>query len=250
MYRVSQIEQRKMNIALLGYGKMGKAIEEIALQKGHQIVLRISDENPDDLTILNIQKADVCIEFSTPETAFSHISTALKAGVPVVCGTTGWLHQLHMASELCMSNQTAFLYASNFSIGVNLFFKINTLVAGIMSKYPEYIVSMEETHHTQKKDAPSGTAITLAEGILGYYPAKKGWVNQATNKESELGIQSFRIDPDPGTHVIHYESDIDRITISHSAHSRKGFASGALMAAEFLVGKKGVFSMDDVLHIE
>lgn len=238
-----------MKIAFIGYGKMGKAIEEIALQKGHEIVLRISRNNLEQFNLGNIQQADVCIEFSTPETAFKNITTCLEAGVPVVCGTTAWLHHLQEAEAICLKNNTAFLFASNFSIGVNLFFKFNEILAGIMANYAEYNVSMEEIHHTQKKDAPSGTAVTLAEGILAKQPLKKQWVNVASTRAEDLVIISKRIDPAPGTHTINYDSEIDSISITHTAHNRKGFASGALMAAEFLVGKKGVYTMKDVLVI-
>ncbi|MBK7763388.1 MAG: 4-hydroxy-tetrahydrodipicolinate reductase [Bacteroidetes bacterium] len=239
-----------MKIAFIGYGKMGKAIEEIALAKGHEIVLRISQNNLNQFTIQNIQQADVCIEFSTPETAFKNITTCLQAGIPVVSGTTAWLDKLKEAESICLQNHTAFLYASNFSIGVNLFFKLNAMLAKLMSTHHEYKVSMEEIHHTQKKDAPSGTAVTLAEGILANQSNKKQWVNEVSSNPEDLIILSKRIDPAPGTHTINYDSDIDSISITHTAHSRKGFASGALMAAEFLVGKQGIYTMKDVLVID
>lgn len=238
-----------MKIALIGYGKMGKAIEEIALAKGHEIVLRIGTSNMTDFTQENIQQADVCIEFSTPDTAFENIKKCLEANVPVVSGTTAWLEKLEEAKQICLNHNTAFLYASNFSVGVNLFFKINKLVAKIMASHPEYQVSMEEIHHTQKKDAPSGTAVTLAEGILENYTSKNTWVNAAAETENQLSIISKRIDPAPGTHSIFYKSEIDEITLNHTAHSRKGFASGALFAAEFLNGKHGIYTMDDVLKL-
>ena len=238
-----------MNIALIGYGKMGKAIEEIALEKGHDIILRISDENLEEFTTEHIRQADVCIEFSTPYTAFANVKKCLEAGVPTVCGSTAWLEQLDEANSICMANNAAFLYASNFSVGVNLFFKINKMVAALMKSHPEYNVSMEEIHHTQKKDAPSGTAVTLAEGILENNDVKTHWVNNANTVAEALTIISKRIDPAPGTHTIQYDSDIDSITLTHTAHSRKGFASGALLAAEFLHTKKGVYTMDDVLKL-
>lgn len=238
-----------MKIALIGYGKMGKAIEEIALEKGHEIVLRISSSNPEEFTTEQIQKADVCIEFSTPHTAFQHVKKCLEAGVPTICGSTAWLQDLEEAQAICLQHHTAFLYASNFSIGVNLFFKINKIVASMMQAHPEYEVSMEEIHHTQKKDAPSGTAVTLAEGILANYPYKTKWVNEISQHKEDLSILSKRIDPAPGTHTIHYDSDIDSIELKHTAHNRKGFASGALLAAEFICGKKGLFSMEDVLEM-
>jgi len=236
-----------MKIALIGYGKMGKEIEKIALAKGHEIVLKISTHDLADFTVENIQGADVCIEFSTPDTAFQNIKKCLEAGVPVVCGTTAWLTQLEEAKSLCIKNNTAFLYASNFSIGVNLFFALNKQLAKLMQVHTEYNVQMEEIHHTQKKDAPSGTAVTLAEGILENSNIKKSWINAESNNPTELSILSKRIDPAPGTHTITYSSPIDDISITHTAHNRQGFATGALLAAEFLVGKKGVFEISDVL---
>lgn len=236
-----------MKIALIGYGKMGKEIEKIALAKGHEIVLKISTHDLADFTVENIKHADVCIEFSTPDTAFQNIKKCLEAGVPVVCGTTAWLTQLEEAKSLCIKNNTAFLYASNCSIGVNLFFALNKQLAKLMQVHTEYNVQMEEIHHTQKKDAPSGTAVTLAEGILENSNIKKSWINAEGNNPTELSILSKRIDPAPGTHTITYSSPIDDISITHTAHNRQGFATGALLAAEFLVGKKGVFEISDVL---
>ena len=238
-----------MKIALIGYGKMGKAIEEIAINKGHEIVLKIGSKNQQDFTTKNIQQADVCIEFSTPDAAFENVKKCLEAGIPTICGSTAWLAKLDDAKQIALKNNTAFLYASNFSVGVNLFFKINKMVAKIMSEHPSYQVSMEEIHHTAKKDAPSGTAVTLAEGVIENYPSKNSWINEVTNHENELGIISKRIDPAPGTHTIFYKSAVDEISINHTAHSRTGFASGAVLAAEFLAGKQGIFSMDDVLNL-
>ncbi|HMN33384.1 MAG TPA: 4-hydroxy-tetrahydrodipicolinate reductase [Chitinophagaceae bacterium] len=237
-----------MKIALIGYGKMGKAIEEIALERGHEIVLKINSKNNNQLTFDFIKKTDVCIEFSTPETAFHNIATCLNAGVPTISGSTAWLQHLDEAKAIALKNQTGFLYASNFSIGVNLFFKINDFVAKLMHTHSEYTVNVEEIHHTAKKDSPSGTAVTLAENILKHYPQKTKWVNQQSENQSELSIISKRIDPAPGTHKIFYDSEIDSIEISHTAHSRKGFAWGAVLAAEFIQGKKGIFSMQDVLQ--
>ena len=236
-----------MKIALIGYGKMGRVIEQIALSKGHEIVLRISSNNAGELTTTNIQQADVCIEFSTPQTAHQHVIACLQAGVPVVCGSTAWLEKLNEVKAFCKSVDGTFLYASNFSIGVNLFFKINEQLAQLMKHYPAYRVCMEEIHHTQKLDAPSGTAVTLAEGILANSEIKKVWVNHPTTNTSELEIISIRQDPAPGTHVIHYQSTQDEITLTHTALTREGFASGALLAAEFVVGRKGIFTMSDVL---
>lgn len=238
-----------MNIALIGYGKMGKAIEEIALQRGHMIVLKIDFDNLQDLTKENVQKADVAIEFTGPHSAFENVLRCLEYGVPLVCGSTGWLDKWEEVKKLCNEVNGSLLYASNFSVGVNLFFEINQYVASLMSKHPEYDVSMEEIHHTQKKDAPSGTAITLAEQVLANISSKKNWVNEGATKAEELSIISKRIDPAPGTHSIKYSSPIDDIEIIHTAHSRKGFATGAVLAAEFLEGKKGIYTMKEVLGL-
>lgn len=238
-----------MKIALIGYGKMGKAIEKIALEKGHEIVLTISSSNKSQLTAENLAKADVCIEFSTPDAAYENLLSCLHAKVPVVCGTTAWLQHLDTIKSSTISNDTAFLYASNFSIGVNLFFKLNSYLAKLMSKHPDYVASIEEIHHTEKKDSPSGTAVSLAEGILQNHPSYNHWKNEETDEPKALPIISKRIDPAPGTHTIYYKSEIDEISINHTAHSRSGFAMGAVLAAEFLVGKKGIFTMDDVLHL-
>lgn len=238
-----------MKIALIGYGKMGKAIEEIALTKGHEIVLKIGASNTSDFTKENIQKADVAIEFTGPHTAFENISKCIQWAVPVVCGSTGWLDHFEKAKKLCEEEKGCLLYASNFSIGVNLFFEINKQVAALMEPYENYDVSMTETHHTEKKDAPSGTAISLAEQILAQIGRKKKWINQASREASDLIIRSERIDPAPGTHTISYDSAIDSIEITHTAHTRKGFASGALLAAEFANQKIGIFTMKDVLGL-
>jgi 4-hydroxy-tetrahydrodipicolinate reductase len=238
-----------MKIALIGYGKMGHAIEEIALQRGHEIVLKVGFENLEDNTIENIKKADVAIEFTGPEVAFDNVIRCLDAGVPVVSGSTGWLQRFNEAKEHCTKKNGALLYASNFSVGVNIFFAINKKLADLVAPHPEYQVSITELHHTQKKDAPSGTAITLAEGIMGSLSQKKKWVNEATNNPAELEIISEREDPAPGTHTITYKSEIDDIEIKHTAHNRKGFASGAVLAAEFLQNKKGIFTMKDVLGL-
>ena len=238
-----------MKIALIGYGKMGKAIEEIALSKGHEIVLKIGASNTSDFTKENIQKADVAIEFTGPDTAFENISKCIQWAVPIVCGSTGWLDHFEKAKKLCEEEKGCLLYASNFSIGVNLFFEINKQVAALMEPYENYDVSMTETHHTEKKDAPSGTAISLAEQILAQIGRKKKWINEASREASDLIIRSERIDPAPGTHTISYDSAIDSIEITHTAHTRKGFASGALLAAEFANQKIGIFTMKDVLGL-
>ena len=238
-----------MKIALIGYGKMGHAIEEIALQRGHEIVLKVGIENIEDNTIENIRKADVAIEFTGPEVAFENVIRVLDAGVPVVSGSTGWLQHFDEAKAHCKKNNGALLYSSNYSVGVNIFFALNKILAGLMAPHKEYEVRMTEIHHTQKKDAPSGTAITLAEGILQSLEQKKQWVNEATNNKADLQIISERVDPAPGTHIITYTSDIDDIEIKHTAHNRKGFATGAVLAAEFLHNKKGIYSMSDVLGL-
>jgi 4-hydroxy-tetrahydrodipicolinate reductase len=238
-----------MKIALIGYGKMGHAIEEIALQRGHEIVLKVGIENIQDNTIENIKKADVAIEFTGPEVAFENVIRCLDAGVPVVSGSTGWLQRFEEAKTHCTKNNGALLYASNFSVGVNIFFAINKRLAELMAPHKEYNVKLTEVHHTQKKDAPSGTAITLAEGILQSIAQKKKWVNEPTGNKEELEIVSERIDPAPGTHWITYSSEIDDIEIKHTAHNRTGFATGAVLAAEFLGNKKGIYGMKDVLGL-
>jgi 4-hydroxy-tetrahydrodipicolinate reductase len=240
-----------MNIALLGYGKMGHAIEEIALQRGHNIVCRVGIENLEDRTAENIKKADVVIEFTGPDSAYENVKLCIDSGVPVVCGSTGWLDKYEEVKKYCEQKKGGLLYASNFSVGVNIFFALNKKLAELMNGHPEYEVELKEIHHTQKLDAPSGTAISLAEQVLEKLENKKKWVNQTSDKKSDLVIISERTDPAPGTHIINYHSDIDDICITHTAHSRKGFATGAVLAAEFLSRKRqGVFTMKDVLGIQ
>lgn len=238
-----------MKFALIGYGKMGMAIEEVALEKGHDIVLKVNIDNLEDLTKENVQKADVAIEFTHPGSAFGNIQKCLEWGVPVVCGTTGWLDKYEQAKQLCKQHNGALLVTSNFSIGVNLFFELNKKLGELMEPHANYDVSMEEIHHTQKKDAPSGTAITLAEQLLEKISRKKKWVNHVSDSPEELEIISERVDPAPGTHKIKYTSSIDDIEIIHTAHNRKGFAAGAVLAAEFIAGKHGVFTMKEVLGL-
>lgn len=228
---------------------MGKAIEAIAVAKGHEIVARIDKDNQHLLNKESLQHADVAIEFTGPETAYNNILKCFEANVPVICGSTGWLEKMPEVTALCQEKHQAFLYASNFSIGVNIFFELNKRLAELMAPQPQYNVQMEEIHHTQKRDAPSGTAISLAEQVLEKITRKQNWVNDETAAPTELSIISKRIDPAPGTHIIHYTSPIDDITITHTAHSREGFASGAVVAAEWIQGKKGVFSMKDVLSL-
>ncbi|MBC7948056.1 MAG: 4-hydroxy-tetrahydrodipicolinate reductase [Chitinophagaceae bacterium] len=236
-----------MRIALIGYGKMGKAIEEVAVKRGHEIVLKIDENNLGDFTESNVSKADVAIEFTGPHSAYDNVSKLIGWGIPVVCGSTGWLENVDEVNKLCEEKKGSFLYASNFSIGVNIFFEVNKKLASMMATHNDYTVSIEEIHHTQKKDAPSGTAITLAEQILESYPGKEGWVNKKSEDPTELSIVSKRIDPAPGTHTIKYSSDIDDIEITHTAHNRVGFAAGAVLGAEYVHERQGVFTMKDVL---
>ena len=240
-------EQQKLQIALIGYGKMGKAIEQIALQRGHTISLKIDINNANAFTKENLQGCDVAIEFTGPQSAAENISKCLDAGIPAISGSTGWLEQWPIIKTKCETVNGTLLYASNFSVGVNLFFELNKKLAALMSMHDEYEVSMEEIHHTQKKDAPSGTAITLAEQVLENVARKKKWLNEPAKYPNELSIISKRIDPAPGTHTIKYSSAIDDIEIIHTAHSRTGFATGAVLAAEFIAGKKGIYCMKDVL---
>ncbi|MDO5608384.1 MAG: 4-hydroxy-tetrahydrodipicolinate reductase [Capnocytophaga sp.] len=232
-----------MKIALLGYGKMGKTIEKIALERGHEIVLKVDNDTDN----YDITQADVAIEFSMPKSAFANISGCINNGVPVVAGTTGWLADYEKAVSLCKEKNGAFLYASNFSVGVNVFFAVNKMLAKLMSPHNGYKVAIEEIHHTQKLDAPSGTAITLAEGII----ANSNWESWQLdgNEANQIPITAKRIDSVPGTHTISYESEVDTIEIKHTAHNRNGFALGAVVAAEWILNKKGVFSMNDVLNI-
>ena len=234
-----------MKIALLGYGKMGKAIEEIALERNHQIILKTSSKTKE----IDLCGVDVAIDFSIPETAFKNISKALNQGIPVISGTTGWLDKYKEIVSLCKEENGTFIYASNFSLGVNIFFEINKQLAKLMANHTDYSVAIEEVHHTQKLDAPSGTAITLANQILENFDKDK-WVLGVTDKENELPIIAKRIENVAGTHYVKYENDIDEIEIIHKAKNRKGFALGAVIAAEWIKNKKGVFTMQDVLGIK
>ncbi|MBA3901177.1 MAG: 4-hydroxy-tetrahydrodipicolinate reductase [Bacteroidetes bacterium] len=238
-----------MKIALVGYGKMGKEIEKIAIERNHEVVVKIGVDNLGDFTTENLSKADVAIEFTTPESAVDNIKKCFTANLPVVIGTTGWLSHLGEIQAICEKEGKAMLHSSNFSVGVNLFFELNKQLAKIMNHQKEYDVEMEETHHTQKLDAPSGTAITLAEDLLDIIEKKDKWVKENTGAPNEMAIKSHRVENVPGTHIIRYTSPIDDIEISHTAHSRKGFALGAVIAAEFLNGKKGIYDMSDVLKI-
>jgi 4-hydroxy-tetrahydrodipicolinate reductase len=238
-----------MKIALIVYGKMGKTIETIALERGHTVNLKIDIDSVSDFTKDNLLKCDTAIEFTGPHSAKENITRCLNAGIPVVSGSTGWLQDWTEAENLCKEKNGSFLYASNFSVGVNIFFELNKKLAQLMNNHSDYAITMEEIHHTQKKDAPSGTAITLAEQIMHEIPAKKKWVNNETTDPQELSIISKREDPAPGTHSIKYSSAVDDIEIIHTAHSRQGFALGAVLAAEYIYNKKGIFTMKDVLGI-
>ncbi|WP_312076547.1 4-hydroxy-tetrahydrodipicolinate reductase [Chryseobacterium sp.] len=233
-----------MKIALVGYGKMGKIIEEIAQKRGHEIVARLK-ETP---TPENLNNPDVVIEFSLPEAAFNNIKACLETKVPVICGTTGWLEKRAEIDQIALDNGTAFLYGSNFSLGVNLFFALNEKVAALMKNIDEYDVQLEEIHHIHKKDAPSGTAISIAEGIFKNNPKFDAWKLEET-QGNQLGIFAIREDEVPGTHSVYYRSEVDEIEIKHTAFNRNGFALGAVVAAEFIKDKKGIFTMNDVLGL-
>lgn len=235
-----------MKIALIGYGKMGKTIEKIAIARGHEIVARIDKDNQEDFDSAEFRSADVAIEFSMPQSAMDNFRKAFAAGVKVVSGTTGWLENMPEVKEACKNGNTLF-YSSNYSLGVNIFFAVNRYLAKIMEDFDNYDVRMEETHHIHKLDAPSGTAITLAEGIIENISRKESWVEGVEPKDKELGITSFRRDEVPGIHTIIYESDVDTITITHDAKSRAGFALGAVIAAEFTKDKTGFLTMQDML---
>jgi 4-hydroxy-tetrahydrodipicolinate reductase len=238
-----------MNIALLGYGKMGRIIETVAQSRGHQIVLRIDLDNAADLNVENMSKADVAIEFSGPHGAFGNLQKCMDFGIPVVSGSTGWLDQFPAIEKKCSEKNGSFLYASNFSVGVNIFFEINKRLAQLMATQPEYDVTVTEIHHTQKKDAPSGTAITIAEQIMEAIPRKHHWINNLSHNNADLSIISERTDPYPGLHKVNYQSAIDEIEITHNAHNRNGFALGAVLAAEYIKDKKGIFTMKEFLGL-
>jgi 4-hydroxy-tetrahydrodipicolinate reductase len=238
-----------MKIALIGYGKMGKAIEGIAASRGHEIVLKIDEYNLADLNKKNMATANVAIEFTGPHSAYDNVRKTLEFAVPLVCGSTGWLEKLDEIKKLCIDRNGTFIYASNFSVGVNIFFEMNKKLATLMADQKDYEVQVTEIHHTQKKDAPSGTAITIAEQILENLKRKKSWINHISENTEELEIISERIDPAAGIHKVKYSSAVDDIEITHTAHSRQGFALGAVLAAEFIQDKKGIFDMKDVLGL-
>jgi len=233
-----------MKIALLGYGRMGKAIEQIAIERGHTIVAKIDKTKNQG----NLSQADVAINFSVPDAAVANIKAAMEKQIPVVCGTTGWLEHLKEVEAYCTQHKSAFIYASNFSVGVNLFFKLNTILAKLMHPHKSYIPQMKEIHHIHKLDAPSGTAITLAEGV--FEESKyTDWSIDETKGDTILPITVERTEEVPGTHSIEYKSVVDSISIQHEAHSRQGFALGAVIASEWIQDKKGIFTMNDVLNI-
>ena len=242
-----------MKIAILGYGKMGRIIEQFATERGHEIVLKVNVDNTEDLTLVNLKKADVAIDFSTPDAALSNIELCFDAGVPVVVGTTGWYGHLQTVKNTCEQGNNTLLYASNFSVGVNVFFFVNKVLAKIMNRYPQYEVQVEEIHHTQKLDSPSGTAMTISEGILSELDRKNEWVNELIGsgeefivKPDQLLIESHRIEDVPGTHTVIYSSEVDDIEFKHKAHNRAGFALGAVLAAEWLEDKTGFYNITDM----
>lgn len=235
-----------MKAAIIGYGKMGREIEKILIGRGHEVALIIDVNNSADLNAEKLADIDVAIEFTTPSTAYSNIRTCLECGTAVVSGTTGWTDRLAELQELCREKGGAMFYASNYSIGVNLMFRLNRELARMMNGFKQYKVAMAETHHTEKKDSPSGTAVTLAEDIISRMERKQGWVNEPTDDDSLIGIESFRVGMTPGDHSVTYTSEDDMLEIRHSIKNRRTLAEGAVIAAEFLCGKKGVFTMEDL----
>lgn len=237
-----------MKIAILGYGKMGKEIEKIALHRKHEIILKIDINNKEEFTTENLRKADVAIDFSIPESAYQNIMMCFNSGIPVVSGTTGWMDKFEEVTRYCKDNQKTFFYASNYSIGVNIFFSINKTLAKIMDRYTDYDVSLEEIHHIHKLDAPSGTALTIAEDILENIDRKKQWKLDSVDSVDSLKITAIREGEVPGIHAVDYNSEVDRIEIRHMAKNRKGLALGAVMASEYIFGKQGVFTMKDLMN--
>jgi 4-hydroxy-tetrahydrodipicolinate reductase len=237
-----------MKIALIGYGKMGKEIEQIALGRGHSIVLTIDITNPEALTTDNLKKADIAIEFTSPNVAVTNYLHCFNAGIPVVSGTTGWLDQRELVEKACREKNGCFFYSSNFSLGVNIFFELNRHLARMMKSFSQYDVTMTEVHHVQKLDAPSGTAISLAKDIISERGGKTKWTIEAPESNDELYIKPVREGTVPGIHTVKYNSDVDYIEITHSAYNRKGLALGAVMAAEFSLGRKGIYSTSDLLQ--
>lgn len=245
-----------MKIALLGYGKMGQIIERLAVERGHEIVLKITIDNLKDFTVANLQNANVAIDFSAPDAALANIYKCFEANLPVVVGTTGWYGNLQNIKNDCLASNNTLIYGSNFSVGVNLFFHLNKVLAKLMNNYPAYEVQVEEIHHTQKLDSPSGTAMTIAEDIIDQLDRKSEWINEVVDgepstagvKNDQLLIESFRIENVPGTHTVVYSSEVDEIEIKHTAHNRAGFALGAVIAAEWLQNKKGFYNIADIFN--
>jgi 4-hydroxy-tetrahydrodipicolinate reductase len=238
-----------MKVALLGYGKMGKEIEKVLLQRGHTVVLIVDTSSREMIQAQDLSVADIAIEFSVPSSAVENIRLCFSADLPIVVGTTGWFDELNEVKKLCDNAKQSLLYASNFSIGVNLFFEVNKVLAKYMNLQADYSINMKEIHHLQKKDAPSGTAITLANDIVNAIDRKTSWVNRKTQNDKELEVLSERKSDVPGTHEVVYASEIDELLIKHTAHSRRGFAMGAVLAAEWLADKKGVYTMSDVINV-
>lgn len=238
-----------MKILLVGYGKMGKNIESIVRERGHEIAGIVDKDNSKTIAEYAEGEVDAAIEFTQPDSAFSNLKALMEKGIPTVCGTTGWLDQRPTVEQLCREHNSAFFYASNFSVGVNLFFAVNKYLAKLMNRFDEYDVEMKEIHHIHKLDAPSGTAVTLAEGILENLSRKEKWVLDKDGAPGDLTVKAERTGEVPGTHIVTYNSPIDTIDIKHEAHSRKGFATGAVLAAEFIAGKQGIFGMNDLLNI-
>jgi 4-hydroxy-tetrahydrodipicolinate reductase len=236
-----------MNILLLGYGKMGKSIEQRALARNHKVPYKINSSNRNEFLNLKESEVDVAIEFSNPVSSYENIRICLEKGIPVVCGTTGWLERKSEIEELCRAKKGAFFYSSNYTLGVNIFFQLNKIAARIMNNFPEYEINMEEIHHVHKLDAPSGTAITLAEGIIENVDRKSQWVNHSEVRDDQIYITDKRTGETPGTHSVFYTSEIDAIELKHTAHTREGFAVGAVAAAEWIKGKSGIFGMEDML---
>jgi 4-hydroxy-tetrahydrodipicolinate reductase len=242
-----------MKLAILGYGKMGLIIEQFAMERGHEIVLKVNEHNLDDLSIANLRNAEVAIDFSTPDSVMKNIEICFDAGVAIVVGTTGWYGRLQEVKNQCLEGNNTLLYGSNFSVGVNVFFHMNKILAKIMNKYAQYEVQVEEIHHNEKLDSPSGTAMSIAEGILDELDRKNEWINQLVGSETELItkpeqllIESHRIEKVPGTHTVIYSSEVDEIEFKHTAHSRAGFALGAVLAAEWVHDKTGFFNITDM----
>lgn len=236
-----------MKAAIIGYGKMGREIEKILVDRGHEVTLIIDQDNAADLTAGNLARADVAIEFTTPSTAYGNIRKCLECGAAVVSGTTGWTERLAELQTLCREKGGAMFYASNYSLGVNLMFRLNRELARLMNRFPAYGVSIAETHHTEKKDSPSGTAVTLADDIISRVDRKSGWVNERTSDPALIGIESFRVGTTPGDHSVTYTSEDDVLEIRHSIKNRRTLALGAVVAAEFLCGKSGVYTMEDLI---